>query len=274
MKKIYFSAILFLASSFAYAQNPLINPDFETWTWYDVNQTMEYPIYWSGDPGPFPVKSTDACSGNYSVLLTDSVYGVSVGGGVGVQQTAYFTGVPPIGVSFCYKYKSTPNDTAQFVTSLVSNSYASSASYGFNPTSVWTPATVYFSSYNGPGTDAFQLSIFAACSNAMHVSTDYSQLKIDDINFVYTTGINDKEEQKVIVIFPNPNNGTFTLKNKNSAKIVSVEIINMLGQQVYVAGNLNALTEMEITLSGIPNGIYFLKSYDGEKVYSGKITIQ
>jgi type IX secretion system substrate protein len=73
-----------------------------------------------------------------------------------------------------------------------------------------------------------------------------------------------------ISLYPNPNTGSFTLRGSLNAvddQQVSVEVVNMLGQQVYKNrvsaqnGNINA----QIQLSTVSNGMYLLHiTGDGE----------
>lgn len=72
------------------------------------------------------------------------------------------------------------------------------------------------------------------------------------------------ESNNEIVLLPNPNTGTFTIKgslNSTADETVSLEIINMLGQAVYskkiVAekGSIN----IQMQLPGVANGSYLLK---------------
>lgn len=89
------------------------------------------------------------------------------------------------------------------------------------------------------------------------------------------TAINDKAQQVVISnLFPNPNNGNFTvnyflLNGKNGV----LEIFNTEGQQVY-KHNLPRYTYMQnINLKNLHSGIYALRIQCGNKSITKKITI-
>jgi len=73
--------------------------------------------------------------------------------------------------------------------------------------------------------------------------------------------------------FPNPSTGKFTVTNSSSNLIV-LEIYNVLGEKVYVINNLKQQAVNEIDISKSPKGMYFVKIYTGEKIYSEKIVIQ
>jgi uncharacterized repeat protein (TIGR03803 family) len=99
-------------------------------------------------------------------------------------------------------------------------------------------------------------------------------------NLVYyggTASVNDIASSTSLVnVYPNPNNGVFTLQSSVVSGQLSVEIYNMLGEKVYSAflpqtpkGALN------VDLSNQSNGIYLYRliSGTGELIGEGKITI-
>jgi len=69
-------------------------------------------------------------------------------------------------------------------------------------------------------------------------------------------------------LYPNPNNGSFTVKGSlQSSSNVSVEVCNLLGQVIYSgdAATQNNQLNKTITLEKPPGGIYFLRiTQDGE----------
>jgi hypothetical protein len=69
-----------------------------------------------------------------------------------------------------------------------------------------------------------------------------------------TTGISEVKKENSITIYPNPNNGSFTVKGKENESII---ISNQLGQElktIYLSDKNN----FSETISGLENGIYFL----------------
>ena len=67
---------------------------------------------------------------------------------------------------------------------------------------------------------------------------------------------------KQINVYPNPNNGNFTLRGTvNYNGIAQIEIINILGQIVYKKNtNINnSILNQEIQLNDVVNGVYLLK---------------
>jgi len=84
------------------------------------------------------------------------------------------------------------------------------------------------------------------------------------------TGINNNEYSKnLFSIYPNPSTGKFNIEFSNQHQITSVEIYNLLGESVFQQQNTN-----EIDLSSAAKGIYFVKVYAGEKIYTEKIIVE
>jgi len=80
-------------------------------------------------------------------------------------------------------------------------------------------------------------------------------------------------EQIQITIFPNPNNGIFSI-NSNGCNINLIEIYNVLGENIYSDAISNQKTTNEIDVSDFSKGIYFVKIYDGTEIYDRKIVVQ
>lgn len=102
-------------------------------------------------------------------------------------------------------------------------------------------------------------------------ATNYQELWAINI----TTGIEENNNNFSPTIYPNPTTGIFQLTTDNiqSAKL-ELEIYNLLGEKVYMATKTNVGTNYIIDISNQPKGIYFVKIYDGDKIYSNKIVVQ
>lgn len=66
-----------------------------------------------------------------------------------------------------------------------------------------------------------------------------------------------------ILIYPNPTKDSFNIRSNNQATIQSVEIFNNLGQQV-----LTSKDQSTINVSGLSNGIYYIKAKDSNNTIS------
>jgi Secretion system C-terminal sorting domain len=71
-------------------------------------------------------------------------------------------------------------------------------------------------------------------------------------------------------VFPNPNNGQFTIQSKAKGDYT---VVNEFGQ-VLQTFKTNAENNYLVNLKGLSNGIYFLKGKNGEQVVNEKIVIQ
>ena len=83
-------------------------------------------------------------------------------------------------------------------------------------------------------------------------------------------GINDVINDKKITIYPNPNNGTFTLDLPNVGAEFQIEIYDIIGHKVFSSKQISS----EIIFNTKSKGIYLIKVYDGKDVYKGKVIIE
>jgi hypothetical protein len=80
-----------------------------------------------------------------------------------------------------------------------------------------------------------------------------------------------------INMYPNPNNGTFKLQLDGYAnKIVNLYITNQVGQVVYnsTVSITDILHTEEISITGLPAGMYQLKIVDGETISTENLVIE
>lgn len=83
--------------------------------------------------------------------------------------------------------------------------------------------------------------------------------------------IEENSVDKQIKIYPNPNNGTFSIRSNASHLPHKVEVFNVQGQQVYQK-EYQASNHLEISLDQ-PAGLYFIKIHYDDKIESSKIII-
>lgn len=89
-----------------------------------------------------------------------------------------------------------------------------------------------------------------------------------------TVGINELQvESEKVKVFPNPNNGVFTVEIKNEELKIknTVEVYNMLGEEIYNK-ELNSATG-QINLSNQPAGIYLYRIISEKGELVGKLVI-
>ena len=85
-------------------------------------------------------------------------------------------------------------------------------------------------------------------------------------------GIEDYSINSLVSIFPNPNNGIFFIKSE--LDIFSVQVVNILGEQVYSSGIRTFNSKTSVDLSKQMNGVYFLQVKTEKGNATKKIIIQ
>ena len=89
-----------------------------------------------------------------------------------------------------------------------------------------------------------------------------------------TSITNQNGEASQIFIFPNPASDNIVLDwGKFNGKITDVQLVNMLGQQVY-QNDIFSGTTMKIALDGLSSGNYFMRIITDKGAFTKKITIQ
>ncbi|MBL4703753.1 MAG: T9SS type A sorting domain-containing protein, partial [Flavobacteriales bacterium] len=79
------------------------------------------------------------------------------------------------------------------------------------------------------------------------------------------------DEQGQIKIFPNPNNGEFTLEMPGNA--TNIEVFDMTGRSIKFDSN-NSGNHVAISLNGYDKGIYFIRIQMGTEVVSKQVIVQ
>jgi hypothetical protein len=77
-----------------------------------------------------------------------------------------------------------------------------------------------------------------------------------------------------VLIYPNPNNGTFTIALQNVNELARVVVYNVLGEEVYQI-KLN-FSDTQINLGSQPEGVYFYRviTENGGLIGSGKLIVE
>ena len=96
--------------------------------------------------------------------------------------------------------------------------------------------------------------------------------KSDSICF--TTGVNELISNKSVVIYPNPNNGTFTINSQFSTPNSQLTIKDVVGRTVYSTIINNSKQKEQINITTLPNGVYFYQITNSIQTIRGKIIKQ
>jgi len=101
---------------------------------------------------------------------------------------------------------------------------------------------------------------------------------IDDITVTGDhIGIDELTFNSRVNVYPNPNNGNFTIEiNSKTPEIISIKVFDLLGTMVYENNNIvnSSNYTNTIDLSFLSNGIYYLKVQGDYKNITKKIIIK
>jgi PKD repeat protein len=118
----------------------------------------------------------------------------------------------------------------------------------------------------------WNLDLWSACSGE-HYFEQGSVTIIVPSKDLNTEIINSVENKAFIDVYPNPNKGIFNIFLYKKQYKFDYEILNDLGERVYFKGN-EYNEKIQVDISNLPNGIYFLKVLTEEKVFIEKIIKQ
>ncbi len=164
-----------------------------------------------------------------------------------------------------------------------------------NVAGTWTTVATIDNTTNPTATNAYVLYPYTctACSYLVIINQTTIQLRIDvaraagssdwylDIDDFQVadvlTGISENAANApALSVFPNPNNGNFTvlLKNYQASKSVEVSIFNYLGQKVKtVTAEGNSNNQINVNTLGLEKGMYMVEVKSGSEVAKTKIQI-
>jgi hypothetical protein len=118
------------------------------------------------------------------------------------------------------------------------------------------------------------------CADVYPSSAYDAFITMFDVSNFVAVGIKE-ESKKVdltsnISLYPNPNNGIFTLQFKEQPiGRLSLNIVNILGQKVYELNNTRFETnELKIHLENLTKGIYFITVSENNKPHTIKFIVQ
>jgi endonuclease I len=113
-------------------------------------------------------------------------------------------------------------------------------------------------------------------STIFNLSTQWDSFTTDNCTNLGSR-MSTKDEKKEIVpesntftIYPNPSDGNCTVYYNNQNKEYSIEILSLLGQNIFKKENI---TQSSVSITNIPKGIYLIKITDDSKSINKKIII-
>lgn len=284
MKKTLLS-LLFLSSIGVNAQITIFEDSFETynnfaiagvgaWTLTDVDGLPTYGIE-QGNP-PAPVVFANSGSAMAYIVMNGTASTPALGanwiGHTGNKCMAAMAAIPAGGVinndwliSPQIQLGSTGN-TLKFWAKAIAAQYpekfkvgisttgTSPANFtiittgtGVTPTTTWAEYTYNLDAYQGQN-----VYIAIQC-----ISNDAFAFLVDDFKVTATTLSTTDFVAKNFSVYPNPSTGIVNLASKNNAAIEAIQLTDLNGR---VVKNLtaNGVTDMQINISDLTSGVYFL----------------
>jgi photosystem II stability/assembly factor-like uncharacterized protein len=96
---------------------------------------------------------------------------------------------------------------------------------------------------------------------------------IDDVSVTdCTTGIDEQEKNNSVVVFPNPAHEFIVISAQFKVED-EITVIDMLGKTIFRKTVESPISNFQLQTSNFPNGIYFVKINNGEKVYGRKMVV-
>jgi hypothetical protein len=98
----------------------------------------------------------------------------------------------------------------------------------------------------------------------------------DTMTVIYTGNVGDINNSTSFYLYPNPNNGIFSIVATSTLKDtdISVEVVNVTGQVVYFTTARLTQTPLQLDLSQMPIGIYLLKLRTEKGLMMQRFTIE
>ena len=100
-------------------------------------------------------------------------------------------------------------------------------------------------------------------------TTTYGSAYIFEV--ITAIGITENNLASQVAIYPNPNNGVFTLSINGTHAISHITILDLVGKIVYQ--KTVSTQQNNIALRGLQNGVYFITIKNGAQTVTQKIII-
>jgi len=76
-----------------------------------------------------------------------------------------------------------------------------------------------------------------------------------------------------LTLYPNPAENSFTIKLPNhQPEFLQIEIYDLTGRSVLISTNQHS--DHPVNVENLITGIYFVKAFNGNGIFSGKLVIQ
>lgn len=99
---------------------------------------------------------------------------------------------------------------------------------------------------------------------------------LDEDCDLITSNLEHRSKSDLISVYPNPNQGNFTIEIFGENRNVTLEIVNVLGQKVFSKQlkKLNGKQTIQADLSSHGKGVYFINLYYNNEVINRRVIVQ
>ncbi len=135
-----------------------------------------------------------------------------------------------------------------------------------------TPASTWIKDSVDYVATATETRYFAIGGKGTNSATVGVNVRVDDIKIMKLGLVDVKENTRAtFVIYPNPNNGLFTVNTVNTA--ASIEVYNLVGEKIYTTTNvIKGINTVDLSI--FVRGSYLVKVATANEIITKKITIQ
>lgn len=105
-------------------------------------------------------------------------------------------------------------------------------------------------------------------------NTIESIFQIAEVQLIHNAlGTPKFNQRDAFTLFPNPSNGSFSVRSRTSKTIDLITVMDLAGKQITQL-KLNATTNAELKLDGISSGVYFVQITSGNESVVKRMVIQ
>jgi PKD repeat protein len=216
--------------------------------------TAPYTYNWDGGIGAGQTQSS-VCPGTYVVTITDasgctSTSSVTIAAGAAAPVASFTASATNVDVGIAVNFTNTSTGGTTY-------------NWDFgdgNSSANQSPSH----SYAAVGTYTVVLTV----TNAAGCAATFSEvIVVSEID-----GVSEMSSADLVQLFPNPSHGELQL-SWGALKVRYVEVVNILGAQVYVSAGVNGSNSHVMDLSAQPNGVYFVNVHTDEETIAKRVVI-
>ena len=124
-------------------------------------------------------------------------------------------------------------------------------------------------------------SLKSNTKNTQNLAQNY--FKLDELSFenlvdsAFTAKTKHLNLEDQISIYPNPNDGNFSIENNSNNSVTQITLYNSIGKPVWIANNLESLknkTRYPLQLHDFPSGIYIVCVQTNQQKTTKTIVVQ